>query len=246
MTIGIYLFTNKINGKQYVGQSMNIEHRYSEHKTRPYQKSSSMYNTAFYQAIRKYGFDNFDFTIVDSNKSYTREDLNRLEKYYIKKYDTYSTGYNMSYGGDSVFVPQKISFEDRKKIQDLIENTDMTLAEIGRQFNIDSSLLTQVNQGLIWVIPGKEYPLRKIVNANQNKGGVNPRAKLTDEEVIRMRERFVNETMPAIHKDYPQMSFSEVKKIIYGSQFKHLPVYKKREKKWYLNGTCIDYPRVEE
>ena len=35
MTRGIYCFTNKINNKQYIGQSMNIEKRYSDHKTRP-------------------------------------------------------------------------------------------------------------------------------------------------------------------------------------------------------------------
>ena len=59
--------------------------------------------------------------------------------------------------------------------------------------------------------------------------------------------RYINETMPEIYQDYKdRCSFSELKKIIYGSQFKNLPCYKKRLKCWVLKGTCIDYPRLEE
>ena len=65
MTRGVYCFTNKINGKQYIGQSMNIEKRYSDHKTRPWTKSCKDKDTAFYKALVKYGFNNFDFSIVD-------------------------------------------------------------------------------------------------------------------------------------------------------------------------------------
>lgn len=246
MTIGIYLFTNKINNKKYIGQSVNIEKRYAEHRTRPFNQSSTMYNGKFYRAIRKYGIDNFTFEIIDSNENYTKEELNFLEKKYIQQYDTYINGYNMSYGGDSIYVPQKVNFEDRVKIQNLIKNTDITFSQIAKEFKIEPSLISQVNQGIIWVIVGEKYPLRDRVNIKQNKGERNPSARLTDNEVMKMRERYVTETMPDIYKDYSYMSFQEVKKVIYGSQFKHLPVYKKREKQWYLNGTSIDYPCLKE
>ena len=46
-----------------------------------------------------------------------------------------------------------------------------------------------------------------------------------------MRERYVNETLPEIYEDYKdQVSFSTVKKVLYGVQFKSLPIYKKRQK----------------
>ena len=54
----------------------------------------------------------------------------------------------------------------------------------------------------------------------------------------------LEDTLYEIYKD--KCSFSEMKKICYGSQFQHLPIYKKRQKQWILNGTCIDYPRLEE
>lgn len=62
-----------------------------------------------------------------------------------------------------------------------------------------------------------------------------------------MRKRYVYEDLNSIYQDYKnKVSYSTVKKILYGSQFKSLPIYKKRQKAWFLNGTCIDYPRVEE
>ena len=64
--IGIYKFTNKINGHSYIGQSIDIEKRKKTHLQRAYCNTSSNkeYNKAFYRAIRKYGWDNFDFEIL--------------------------------------------------------------------------------------------------------------------------------------------------------------------------------------
>ena len=57
--IGIYKFTNKINGKIYIGQSIDIEHRRKEHLR--YKDESY-----FHRSLMKYGNDNFDFEILES------------------------------------------------------------------------------------------------------------------------------------------------------------------------------------
>ena len=54
--IGIYKITNKINGKKYVGQSNNINRRFSEHCLRS--------EIPIDIAIQKYGKENFVFEVL--------------------------------------------------------------------------------------------------------------------------------------------------------------------------------------
>ena len=70
--IGIYLITNKINGKQYVGQSGNINRRFLEHS---YKGKES--RIPLDVAIKKYGKDNFKFEILEECPL---EELNDREK----------------------------------------------------------------------------------------------------------------------------------------------------------------------
>lgn len=59
----IYLATNRINGKRYVGFTTNIERRKITHKSAAAKGS----NYVFHKAIRKYGMDAFDFSIIYEN-----------------------------------------------------------------------------------------------------------------------------------------------------------------------------------
>lgn len=88
--IGIYCFTNKINNKKYVGQSINIEERYKNHKSN-YKRMS----TSFYKAVREYGWDNFSFEVLEEC---SKEKLNERERYWIEHLDSFNNGYNLTTG----------------------------------------------------------------------------------------------------------------------------------------------------
>ena len=62
--IGIYKYTNRINGKSYIGQSVDIDSRKCSHKTSAFNQNCGDYSSQFHCAIRKYGIDNFDFEIL--------------------------------------------------------------------------------------------------------------------------------------------------------------------------------------
>lgn len=93
---GIYKIENSINKKVYIGQSLDIKKRWREHKSAAFNVNSKDYNMVIYKAIRKYGLENFQFSILEEC---SREDLNARECYWIEYYNSYKKGYNASKGG---------------------------------------------------------------------------------------------------------------------------------------------------
>ena len=102
----IYLITNKINGIQYVGQTIRtLEIRWKEHC------SNRMDSIRLSRAINKYGEKSFSKEIVGIFDN--EEDLNNAEEYFIEWYNSLSpNGYNLHTGGNN----HKISEETRKRM----------------------------------------------------------------------------------------------------------------------------------
>lgn len=93
----IYLITNNINQKKYVGQThKTVEQRWERHK---YEALNELDNFYFHKAIRKYGEENFSITTLENCPD---DLLDEKEIEYIQKYHTYyiyGTGYNLTRGG---------------------------------------------------------------------------------------------------------------------------------------------------
>lgn len=98
---GIYKFTNKVNGKIYIGQSIDVIKRYKRHIYQAFNntKSNKDYKLPFHAAMRKYGKENFTFEILEECP---REQLNEREQYWISFYDSFKNGYNATIGGDQL------------------------------------------------------------------------------------------------------------------------------------------------
>ena len=75
---GIYKFTNLVNGKIYIGQSIHLSIRYNQHKNRYDDENDSEYSHSFHSAIRKYGWNNFQYEVLVNN-----DDLSLEERYII-------------------------------------------------------------------------------------------------------------------------------------------------------------------
>lgn len=90
----LYMITNNINNKKYIGITNNPSKRWANHKCG---NSPTM---AIAQAIKKYGKENFTFEILKSNIPI--DEIDKYEQIYIKKYHTHvseNRGYNISHGG---------------------------------------------------------------------------------------------------------------------------------------------------
>lgn len=89
----IYMLENKINGKKYIGQTVDLERRMREHRRRDKRQVID-------KAITKYGIENFNLEILEEDIPV--RNLDCYEKHYIAEYDTFhGEGYNMSGGGDA-------------------------------------------------------------------------------------------------------------------------------------------------
>jgi group I intron endonuclease len=94
----IYLITSP-SGKQYVGKS-TID---PEQKSVLYQSAAKYFpniKRPILESIRKYGWDKMQFCIIERNDSWTSDELNEREKYWIQNYNTLNAGYNITAGGD--------------------------------------------------------------------------------------------------------------------------------------------------
>ena len=111
----IYKHTNKINGKVYIGQTIvKPEYRWSNGKG--YLGSAkSPSKTHFSNAIKKYGWLNFEHEIICECEN---SKLDELERYYIKKYNSNDSnfGYNSDSGGSLL---KRHNAETIKKLSEL-------------------------------------------------------------------------------------------------------------------------------
>lgn len=105
----IYQAKNKINGKLYVGMTIQgLEVRKEAHE---YNVSKNKLECPiFYNAIKKYGKDGFEWSAID--EAPTQAELCIKEIYWISELNTiYPNGYNMAAGGNS---PPNLTLNPRK------------------------------------------------------------------------------------------------------------------------------------
>ena len=103
----IYCIENLVNGKRYIGQTINFHNRKHDHISRLHHNKHQ--NTYLQCAWNKYGESNFSIYIL---QECNKDELDNLERYYITKFDTTNRdyGYNRESGGNS---RKKVSIDTR-------------------------------------------------------------------------------------------------------------------------------------
>lgn len=128
----IYIITNNVNDKVYIGKTdRTIEARWKEHQAARKENSKKHYK--LYAAMNKYGFENFSIGKIEECAV---EKVNEREKYWIKRFDSYNNGYNMTLGGDGT------SSVNEQKILELWDS-GLAIADISRETGYATKTILQ-------------------------------------------------------------------------------------------------------
>lgn len=180
MTKSIYKITNLINGKVYIGQSVDPKRRFQEHK-------SGYGNIPLYNSIKKYGVENFSFEVIEKDiENYDEREIFWIDFYQSTDRDF---GYNISKGGNSPPIrfgedSSLCQYSDQiiEKMCLEIKNTNKTLKEIAKDFGVTEAYVGMINSGYR---PNAnfDYPIREKINE-----------KLSSEQVYKIVRELVYTT----------------------------------------------------
>ena len=223
--IGIYKYTNKINGKSYIGLSNDIQRRQWEHQTLANQQDTSH----FHRALCKYGMENFVFEVLETFETEDRELLGKREQYWIQYYNTYAEGYNETLGGDITQGKPKLTKQDVIDIRTRYANLErcMIVYEDYKD-RIGRSGVNKIWKGETWksIMPEVYTEERKLYHRmpTGNSGTYNGRAILTESQVLEIRTRYKNgESFEEIYKDYPNtLTPGSFKRLLQGHTWKNI------------------------
>lgn len=188
----VYLITNQINKKVYVGFTSNWKKRWKEHNLESQRNRNDQRNRHLYHAMRMYGRENFSFCLLCSVDD--EKEALRLEQYYIEQYGSKNPdkGYNMTAGGDGVRVLRGDSLERMRKAvserMSVPENTPNYREDISTEEIVELYVI----EGLNTVAIGKKlgiYP--GLVSSRLKRKGVKRRGRRIEinvAEVLRLYE----------------------------------------------------------
>jgi group I intron endonuclease len=135
------MIKNKINGKMYIGSSVNINKRWTEHKNAL--KDNKHHSVKFQRSYNKYGEHNFEFCVIE----YIEDKINLIkrEQYYIDFYKAEEIGYNICPTAGSS-LGRITSDETKQKLK---------VANIGKKPSEETKKKMSENNARIW--KGKKF-----------------------------------------------------------------------------------------
>ena len=119
----VYKITNKINGKNYIGKTeYSLEHRWNRHLS----SSRNGSKFRFHSAIRKYGKDYWDLSVIETYQTEDENFINEKETHFIKLFESDTKkGYNATSGGTGGWMLPRCSPEVQEEWRNgvIVRNT---------------------------------------------------------------------------------------------------------------------------
>lgn len=135
----VYIITNSINGKVYIGQTIqSLKDRWYGHCRINCSKNEA--DMCIKRAILKYGKENFNIRELERCRV---EDLDEREIYYIDLYNSFNNGYNSTKGGRSGVKPLKLDINQQNSCIDLYK-AGFSFRNIAKEFSVDKATIKHI------------------------------------------------------------------------------------------------------
>ena len=190
----IYMIRNKINDKKYIGQTTrNLNKRMYEYKAAC--KYNTFNNNYLGNSFKKYGWDNFEFTIIDTAQ--TIEELNSKEIKNIIKYNTTEkkSGYNIESGGCNA-IPTIETIEKMSRSHSGIKQTDCWVSKriakagtaeakkYGRVRTDEEKQELSLNSPKYWQGKSRDTETKKKISETKKANGVSEKTKESNNKTV--------------------------------------------------------------
>ena len=234
--VGIYRIVNLETGESYIGQSKDIDKRIQKHMS---DARSDNPPTNISKALKLYGLNNFEIQVcIECSEN----DLNYYERIFINYYNSIQDGYNILEGGqDNIGNSNpnaKITEKDVFDIREAYKNHKRK-REVYEQYKDKLTWMYFSNlwEGNSWTYIHMDVYTEdniRYYSKEATNGENSPKAQFTNEEVLNIRQRYVNESAKSIYEDYKdRCKFQTFQQILWGRNYKELPIYDKRRKAWF-------------
>jgi len=220
--MNIYRIVNKLNGKQYIGQTIHdLQKRFKQHQ---YKTTS-----ALYLAIKKYGFENFYIELIDTANNIN--ELNDKEEYYIEFYNTYAPlGYNIASGGKnftrSELVKKRISEGLIGRVLTIETKQKLRKANLGKK--ISEQTKRKISEGLKGKTLGRKHSDKTKEKMSKAKIGKPQKslisiqncinyAKKTQKQILCLNNNIIYESITKAAKDL-KLQRENIRKVLYNKR----------------------------
>lgn len=163
----IYQIINKVDGRRYIGQTIDLKKRKQTHFNNL--RNNKHPNNLLQNAWNEWGEENFSFEYEEIEIT-DKDTLNEAEISTIKKYNSYLDGYNRTPGGQGGTIRKKLSYEDFCFIYYGCQWQGMT-EKIAKYLGIDSSTVSSVlreKAHLDYLIRSQELTKEEIEEIQSN------------------------------------------------------------------------------
>ena len=233
---GIYAIVNNKDGRAYVGQSTNLYKRLNDHL--------HSYESEIDRDIHYYGEENFTFTVLEICDEYL---LDEREIYYIELLESYKYGYNKATGGkygkcnigesnsNAKLTEKEVyaireAYNNHERKHSVYENYKDKITINSFDPVWEGKTWTEVHMD-VYTKENLDYYMKGTCLGENGKCAI-----FTDEEVLELRKRYVNESAKEIYNSLDKKcNFQTLQQLLWGRHYSHLPIYDKKNKIWINN-----------